>query len=170
MDNLKENYMKKEFDEIVKLCEEAIPEYGEKASYFMEPATEEEIFAWEKATNIRIPESYKLWLNLTKNCQIRQTLAEFYFPSIEQPEFVPKDYVMIGNIIGDGEIVCFSKNDGKFIRYFEGKVKREFEDFKGVLLNIISLLKGEFGITMEKKMLMLEKLKEIRKGKGENIK
>lgn len=36
------NAMKKEFDEIVKLCEGKVEEYGERASYFMEPATEEE--------------------------------------------------------------------------------------------------------------------------------
>ena len=37
------NTIKKEFDEIAKLCEEKVEEYGERASYFMEPATEDEI-------------------------------------------------------------------------------------------------------------------------------
>lgn len=169
MNNLQENNMKKEFDEIVKLCEEAIPEYGERASYFMEPATEEEILEWEKVANVSMPESYKSWLRLTKDCQIRQTLAEFYFPNVNQPEYVPEDYVMIGNVIGDGEIVCFSKSNGNFITYFEGNIKGEFDDFRGVLVKIISMLTGDLGVTMDEKMLMLEKLKEIRKRKGGNI-
>lgn len=169
MNNLQENNMKKEFDEIVKLCEEAIPEYGERASYFMEPATEEEILEWEKVANVSMPESYKSWLRLTKDCQIRQTLAEFYFPNVNQPEYVPEDYVMIGNVIGHGEIVCFSKSNGNFITYFEGKVNKKYEDFQGVLSEIKRLLKGEHGISMEQKLLMLEKLKELRKEKEENI-
>ena len=169
MNSAQKNNIKKEFDEIVRLCEDAIPEYGERASYFMEPATEEEIDAWEEVTNLKMPESYKEWLKLTKTCQIRQTLAEFYFPATNQPEFVPEDYVMIGNIIGDGEIVCFSKNNGKFIRYFEGSINGEFDDFKDTLKKIISMLKGDLGVSMDEKMLMLEKLKEIRKRKEGNV-
>lgn len=49
------NDMKKEFDEIVKLCREKAEEYGEHASYFMEPATEEEIVKWEEENNIKMP-------------------------------------------------------------------------------------------------------------------
>lgn len=170
MNNLKENSMKKEFDEIVRLCEEAIPEYGDHASYFLEPATEDEIDTWEEVTNLKMPESYKEWLKLTKRCQIRQTLAEFYFPDIHQTEYVPEGYVMIGNIIGDGEIVCFSKSDGKFIRYFEGKVNGKFDDFKGILTKIISMLTGDLDVSMDEKLLMLEKLKELRKRKEGNVK
>ncbi len=169
MNNLQKEYIKKKFDEIVKLCEDVIPEYGESASYFMEPATEEEIVEWEKTTNIKMPESYKLWLSLTKKCQIRHTLAEFYFPDIVQMEFLPKDYVMIGSVIGDGEIVCFLKSNNKFIRYFEGKINGEFDDFGEVLTDIISMLTGDLGVSMEEKLLMLEKLKEIRRRKAGNI-
>ena len=39
----KVNSYKKEIEEIVKLCEKAIPEYGEKASFFNAGASEEEI-------------------------------------------------------------------------------------------------------------------------------
>lgn len=143
MNNKKANYIKREFDEIVKLCEERISEYGDHASYFSEPATEEEIVEWEKATNISIPETYREWLKLTKTCQICQTIATYIFPKINQPEFIPEDYVMIGNIIGDGEVVCFSKSTKKFIRYFEGRDNGEFEDFTKVIVEIKKMLKDE---------------------------
>jgi hypothetical protein len=74
MNNKKANYMKREFDEIVKLCEERIPEYGDHASYFREPATEEEIAAWEKATNLSIPETYREWLKLTNRNSFRKIM------------------------------------------------------------------------------------------------
>ena len=170
------NEMKEIFDEIVELCDKAIPEYGENASYFLEPASEEEITKWEQQTNISIPESYKLWLKLTRGCGIRSGLAEFFFPSTEQPEdipedYVPEDWVIIGNIIGDGELVCFSKTSKKFIRYFDGRENGEFEDFNGILKEIKRMLKGERDIhvfTEEEIKEMMAELEELRKKKGDN--
>jgi hypothetical protein len=121
------NSLKKEIEEIVKLCEKAIPEYGEKASFFNEGASEEEMKQWEENNEIRIPESYKEWLRFSLDCQIRQNLAGFYFPRFS--EIVPSDLVIIGWLIGDGELLCFSKENGNFIRWFEGKViSKEAED------------------------------------------
>ena len=116
------NDMKKEFDEIVKLCREKAEEYGEHASYFMEPATEEEIVKWEEENNIKMPEDYKEWLKLTSSCQLCFTIASFIFPQTEQIDFLPDDYVLIGYVVGDGEVLCFSKSTGKYFTYFEGKV------------------------------------------------
>ena len=87
------NSFKKEIEEIVKLCEEAIPEYGEKASFFNEGASEEEMKQWEENNEIRIPESYKEWLRFSVDCQIRQNLAGFYFPRFSG--IVPSDLVII---------------------------------------------------------------------------
>ena len=165
------NAMKKEFDEIVKLCEEKVEEYGEGASYFMEPATEEEILDWENKTGIRMPEDYKQWLKLTKSCQMCQTIASFIFPSDKQPEFLSNEYVLIGYVVGDGEVLCFSKETGKYITYFEGRVNEEYDEFKSVLLQIKKDIKGEvpeFYFTEEKIKAMMEELEEMRRKKGEN--
>ena len=164
------NTMKKEFDEMVKLCEEKVEEYGERASYFMEPAKGEEIVAGENKTGIRIPEDYRQWLKLTKACQMCQTIASFIFPSDKQPEFLPNEYVLIGYVVGDGEVLCFSKDTGKYITYFEGKVNEEYEDFKSVLLQIKKDIKGEvpeFYFTEEKIKAMMAELEEIRRKKEE---
>ena len=160
------NEMKEIFDEIKELCKEDMENYGERSTYFKEPATEEEILQWEKTTNIKMPKSYKMWLKLTRRCQIDSTLAQFYFPDTEQPRYVPEGYVMIGNIIGDGEIVCFSKNKGKFITYFEGNIDEEYEDFMGLLGEVKRLLIGavpKISFTEEKIKMMLAKSEEFRK-------
>ena len=165
------NEMKEIFDEIVKICEEKIPEYGERGSYFREPATEEEILEWENLTNIHIPETFREWLKLTACCQICGTTASYYFPEDEQPEYIPEDYVEIGEEVGDGEFVCFSKSKGNFITYFEGKVNREYKDFIEVLKETKRRAKGELpdlGLTEEKIQAMLFKLEEMKRKKGEN--
>lgn len=154
--------LKNEFNEMVKLCEERVEEYGERASYFMEPATEEEIVKWEEESNVKIPEDYREWLKLTKTCQICSTIASLIFPQTKQSDFLPDDYVLIGYVVGDGEVLCFSKSTGKYITYFEGKVNEEYEDFKHFLIELIRMIKGERSISKAEKKMMLAKLKEIR--------
>lgn len=137
------NAMKKEFDEIVKLCEEKVEEYGERASYFMAPATEEKILDWERKMGIRMPDDYREWLKLTGNCQICSNIASLFFPEREQPDYIPEDYVLIGHVVGDGEILCFSKSIGRYVRYFEGRVNKEYNTFIEFLNNVKNLIKGE---------------------------
>lgn len=161
------NTMKKEFDEIVKLCEEKVEEYGERASYFMEPATEEEILDWERETGIQIPEDYKQWLKLTANCQMCSTIASLVFPELVQPDYIPEDYVLIGHVVGDGEVLCFSKTSGKYIRYFEGRVNKEYDTFIDFLNNVKNLIKGEvpkFKFSNDAIKRMLARLEEMEKG------
>ena len=158
--------LKKEFDEIVKLCEEKVEEYGEGASYFMEPATEEELLEWEGETGIQIPEDYREWLKLTGNCQMCSNIASLVFPELDQPDFIPEDYVLIGYVVGDGEVLCFSKTSGKYIRFFEGKVNREYNDIIEFLKNIKSNIKGELpkiNLTEEKIQKMLAELEKMEK-------
>ena len=107
----KVNSYKKEIEEIVKLCEKAIPEYGEKASFFNAGASEE-MKQWEENNQIRIPESYKEWLRFCADCQIRQNLAGFYFPRFS--EIVPSDLVIIGWLIGGWRITLFFKRKWEF--------------------------------------------------------
>ena len=160
--------LKDEFDEIVKLCEEKVEEYGERASYFMEPATEEEIMKWEEESNVKMPEDYKEWLKLTESCQICSTIATLIFPQIKQPDFLPDDYVLIGNVVGDGEVLCFSKSTGKYLTYFEGKVNRKYDDFIMFLHEIKRNIKGEapkIKFSEEKLKAMMAELEEMRKNK-----
>ena len=148
------NSFKRKIEEIVRLCEKAVPEYGEKASFFHEGASEEEMKQWEESNEIRIPESYKEWLRFSADCQIRQNLAGFYFPRFS--EIVPSELVIIGWLIGDGELLCFSKETGNFIRWFEGNVNDEFENFGDMLKEIIRMLKEESGISKKAEDLFMK--------------
>lgn len=156
------NMLKEDFEEIVRLCKEAEEEGRESESYFDEPATDEEIQEWERQTNITIPESYKEWLKLTSYCQLCQTTASFHIPNVEQPEFIPEDYVIIGQVVGDGEVVCFSKSTGEFITYFEDEVDETYEDFRAVLKEVKRKVKGESYLSEETIKAALAKLNAIK--------
>ena len=71
------NSLKTEIKEIVELCEKAIPEYGEKATYFRDGASEEEIAQWEKDNMLMIPEEYKDWLRVARSIVLRQKWKRF---------------------------------------------------------------------------------------------
>lgn len=149
--------VKAKFEEIKKLCKESVEEYGENSFYFKDGASESEIISWEKQTGIMIPETYREWLKLTKECMIRDNVASFFFPEIEQASFLPEGYVLIGNVVGDGEVVCFDKNNAKFLSYFEGKINENYDDFIDVLNEIIVSISGNRSLSAKS----LENLKKL---------
>lgn len=154
------------FEEIKNLCKESIEEFGEGSTYFREGASENDILYWEKQTGVEIPETYREWLKLTKDCMIQDNVASFFFPEIEQPSFLPDDYIMIGNVVGDGEVVCFCKSNGKFITYFEGDINEEYDDFIGVLSETIVSISGKRELSDESWENLRKLLEEI---KGNDI-
>ncbi len=91
---------------------------------------------WEERNRAKIPESYKEWLRFSGKCRIAGNTATFWGPNEFHSEYVPEGLVIIGEINGDGEVVCFSKNEGVFARVFEGKTT-EINDFACVLKEII---------------------------------
>lgn len=85
------------------------------------------------------------------------------FPGTDLPPGLSDDFVIIGTIVGDGELICFSKSDGHFITFFEGRVEDSFPDFAEVLKQrFISGMDGGWSVTEEEKLQMLERLKQIR--------
>ncbi len=140
------NGLKSKMEEIFLLCKE-LEERDINTHWFGEPADENEITAWEKLHGIQIPETYKEWLRFANGANICSPVA-LLFPlknlSVEE-KFLPMDLVWIGEVFGDGELICFSKRNGKFIRYFEG-ARKEVEDFSEILQVIIHLLKDDLDI------------------------
>lgn len=124
------NSLTEEIKEIVRLCQELDNKYF---SEFSPPETEEAMTEWEKKNGISIPESYKDWLRFSGSCEITNDLAHFYGTGgmIADYEYLPDDLVYIGDLIGDGEMLCFSKTTGKIIRYDHGvpKDRGDFKDF-----------------------------------------
>ncbi len=156
------NSLKKEIEELIRLCKKAEEEYGENSSIFAQGIEENEMTDWEEKNGITIPESYKEWLRFSALCKIRQTLAMFNPPKEFHSKYVPEDYIVIGSMIGDGEIVCFSKETGEFVRFYNGRENGRVNNFKIVLKEINSHMRGDNLFTPERKAEILAKLKKMR--------
>lgn len=132
------NSLKAEIEELVGLCKQL---ENESKSEFFEAATEEEMSDWEKKNHINIPDSYKEWLRFSNGAIITGTTAIFYGIDrfVLSNETMPEEYVVIGMLVGDGEILCFSKKTGEFIWYDHGREER-YDDFKAVLNEIMDMM------------------------------
>lgn len=108
-----------------------------KESYyfnFSDPATEEELHDWEMKNNLTIPESYKDWLRFSNGSVIANEFAHFYGTKMmsDKNDYLPEDYVLIGEINGDGCFLGFSKSTRKFVSFDHGEMTI-YEDFKQFL-------------------------------------
>ncbi len=132
------NGLKKEITEIIQLSKLLEKEYTFKYSF---PATKEEIKIWEEQYNITIPESLKNWLLFSNGSDIRQGLMITYSLSgfIINCDNISEDIVIVGEVIGDGEYIGFSKKAGKILWIDHGKIK-EFEKFNSILELIMDMM------------------------------
>lgn len=158
----KNNSLKKEIEKILKMCEKNDEESGAEDSYFEEGIEEQKMTDWENANGVTIPESYKDWLRFSRKCRIVRNTATFWGPDEFHSNYVPDDLVVIGEMIGDGEVVCFSKKTGKFVRYFERREKFVTNNFSSILEQTISMNQGDSIFTPERKAEILAKLKQMR--------
>ncbi len=135
------NSLTSEIREIVVLCNELAAEYGKDASWFSVPASDEEILEWERENKITIPESYKEWLRFSNDSQILNNTARFFGINMIDIDnkYVSSDYAVIGELIGDGEYLCFSKSTGKIIRLTHGR-SIEYQSFKEILNLILQII------------------------------
>lgn len=145
------NSLSKEIKSLISWCEKKEKNGELGRTFFSDGIAEEKITKWEEENGVSIPESYKEWLRFSEECQIDGTTASFWGPDKFHSNFVPEDYVVIGEVIGDGEVVCFSKINGEFVNYFEGNKKNERKNF-GELLAYI---------TNDKPILSQSRLQEI---------
>ena len=84
---------------------------------FLQPEDEEKIISWEKENSIIIPESVKDWLRFTRGAIIADDIARIGgINGLESGcDYVPDEMVIIGQIIGDGQLIVFSKETGKIM-------------------------------------------------------
>lgn len=105
-------------DEITQIVELS-KKLEEKDYYFefLQPEDEEKIISWEKENSIIIPNSVKDWLRFTRGAILADDIARiggingFEFGC----DYVPDEMVIIGQIIGDGQLIGFSKETGEFM-------------------------------------------------------
>ncbi|MBR6394375.1 MAG: SMI1/KNR4 family protein [Ruminococcus sp.] len=114
-------------DEITQIVE--LSKKLEDEGYYFDydpPATEEELSSWEKENNIKIPESLKDWLRFSRYSNICSELAIIKGVNAFKIdcELVPEDMVIIGEVIGDGEFIGFSKETGEIMWEDHGEVTK----------------------------------------------
>lgn len=120
---------------------------------FNRPATLEEIDTLEKELNVSLPAGYKDFLLFSNGAQLCGFTAEFdntigvsKMDKWHKSADFPKDYIIIADLIGDGENLCFSRKTGEFIRYFEGKgtIYENFYEFFKWLIRFIRDSAGDY--------------------------
>ena len=118
------NSLTEEITQIVELSKKL-----EDEGYYFDydpPATEEELSSWEKENNIKIPESLKDWLSFSRYSNICSELAIIKGVNAFKIncELVPDEMVIIGEVIGDGEFIGFSKETGEIMWEDHGEVTK----------------------------------------------
>ncbi len=116
-----ENSLKNEIAQIVKI---AAALQGMEHFVFYPPASEQELQELEDYFETAFPESYKDWMRFSNGAEIAGNYVTIFSTSEISKYQIPSmhdDYIVIGTLIGDGELLCISKAIGQFIRCFEGK-------------------------------------------------
>ena len=156
-----DNRLSDKIKRLTELCKKQAKEYGEDATWFKPSVSDAVIEKWEKGNNIVLPSSYKCWLNFSGKACVRNYLAYFYDISefIFDNDIVGKDLIIIGELWGDGELLCFSKINGTMIVFDHGEAEI-IEDFEEILDELIRILEGESSISEEMDDLLLSMLNE----------
>lgn len=126
---------------MVDLCEEKGPVYGYKNTVIAKPATEEEITAWEQEQGIILSESYKHFLRFANGVQFFGNSE--YIAGLQglnsSDEYLGADYILLGEMIGDGTMIGLSKSDGHVYvaDYGEYEDKGDFAEFLEYFLDFL---------------------------------
>ena len=117
---------------------------------------------WEKENGAQIPESYKEWLRFSGQCRIAQNTATFWGPDKFHSECVPDDLIVIGELIGDGERVCFSRTTADIVELFEDQNTKK-ETFGEIIKRISSILGDDGDLSDERCDEILARIYEKRR-------
>ena len=136
--------LNQQIQELLHLAEEL---NSERKFVFYPPASESEIQKLEQHLHVSLPEDYKNFLRFSNGAKLNHFTADLFSVSeiislsdTEKADWFPADYILLADIIGDGEMLCFSAQTGKFIRYFDGE-EEIFETFTDFLEDMIQFIK-----------------------------
>ncbi len=111
------------FNEIMKMCR-LLVNYDK--SYFNAPANAEEINRCQTAFNIQLPAELAQMYMISNGFQIIGNTAKIYCLheiGCKYPD-VPTDYVVFGEMVGDGEKICFNEKTGEIAVIFNKRIFR----------------------------------------------
>ncbi len=153
--SLKER-IKKYAKDIQEMCAELS---NTERSYFGQPAELPMIVKYEVKNGVSIPDEYKEWLRITANCSIFGGTVQLFLPETSgyYNNFVPKEYAVIGDLVGDGEKLCIERTTGKLICYNHG-IETEVNSFEDVLEWIRIMLKENIPSEQKQPEVPIEKI------------
>ena len=162
------NSLKAVIEELLEWCEKKEKEGELGRTFFNEPIKESKMEKWEAENGVKIPESYKDWLRFSEKCQIDGTTATFWGPDDFKSEYVPDDLIVVGEIIGDGQVVCFSKAEGVFVEYYEGTIQNRMQNFNEIIKKIFDDTSAALGLSRQTLELFREFNKKYMKNEKED--
>ncbi len=129
--------LEKKIDKITNIHKQFTQSYP---SYFDAPASDSEIEMIEKANRITIPLTYKKWLKKFRCCSIFGDTFRFFLPESSgyYNSLVPNEYLVIGEMVGDGERICISKKNAKIVSVYHDVIT-EYDDFEVIIDAILQI-------------------------------
>ena len=159
--------IKSKIEELYEWCDKRDNDDELGKTYFNEPIDEDKLNKWEEANGVKIPETYKEWLRFTEKCLIDGTSAMFRGTDDFHHNFMPDNLTVIGEMSGDGEVVCFSNDNGEFMGYYEGDITYRTNDFSQVIDQIFERNSAWGGLSKEDIELFMEFCERNKKKKAE---
>ncbi len=119
-DKIKNNVL---FNEIRRMCR-LLSKYDK--SSFNSAANDDEMSRLEQTASFKIPEELKEIYRMADGFQILGRTACIYSLSDMGCKIkdIPEEYVVFGEIVGDGEKLCFHENTGEIVTIHGGRVFR----------------------------------------------
>lgn len=105
-----------------KACDLLENEYHYSKSEFYYPAPFEEIKKLEERLGHKLPEDYIEFLQNTNGAEINGNSFRSVYDA-EEDEDYPEEYLIIAELIGDGERLALSKKDGKIYSLYNERIK-----------------------------------------------
>ena len=163
------NSLKSKIEELYEWCDKRDNDDELGKTYFNEPIDEDKLNKWEEANGVKIPETYKEWLRFTEKCLIDGSSAMFWGTDDFHHNFMPDNLTVIGEMSGDGEVVCFSNDNGEFMGYYEGDITYRTNDFSQVIDQIFERNSAWGGLSKEDIELFMEFCERNKKKKAEKM-
>ena len=109
------------FNELGKMCN-LISSYDK--TFFNTPASEIEIASFKQKNKLLLPDELEKLYQLSNGFQILGRTAVVYELKKVGARFedIPEEYVVFGEIVGDGEKLCFNEKTGEIVTAYKEKV------------------------------------------------
>ena len=114
---------------------------------FHHGASEDKLAAVEAHFGITLDDEHKDLLRFSDGVILCSNHAELYdmntlisVNDMGYEDSFPKGFIIIGETVGDGEVLCYSHSEHRFITLFEGEIT-EFDSFSEWLCDILESIK-----------------------------